>query len=51
MDAICIASGYGIRKGATIDRIRNLDVASTIANLLGVKLPDSKGRVISEFLR
>ncbi|WP_321471679.1 alkaline phosphatase family protein [uncultured Paludibaculum sp.] len=51
MDAICIASGYGIKKGVTIDRIRNLDVASTIANLLGVKLPDAKGRVVSEFLQ
>ena len=46
MDAIFIASGYGIPAGARLDRIANVDVASTIAKLLGVALPGSKGKPI-----
>jgi hypothetical protein len=46
MDAIFIASGYGIPPGARLDRIANIDVASTIAKLLGVALPGSKGKSI-----
>ncbi len=38
LDAIFIASGYGIRAGASIDRVRNSDVAPTIASLLGLDL-------------
>lgn len=46
MDAIFIASGYGIRKGGKLDRVSNIDVAPTIAELLGVKLPSAKGTAI-----
>ncbi len=46
MDAIFIASGYGIRPGDRLDRIANIDVASTIAKLLGVALPGSLGKPI-----
>jgi predicted AlkP superfamily pyrophosphatase or phosphodiesterase len=46
MDAIFIASGYGVRPGAQLDRVANIDVASTIAKLLGVALPGAKGRPI-----
>jgi predicted AlkP superfamily pyrophosphatase or phosphodiesterase len=46
MDPIFIASGYGVRPGAKIDRIANIDVATTIADLLGVRLPTSKGKLI-----
>jgi predicted AlkP superfamily pyrophosphatase or phosphodiesterase len=46
MDAIFIASGYGVRSGARLDRIANLDVAPTIAKLLGIVLPTSKARLI-----
>ena len=46
MDAIFIASGYGVRAGGHADRIANIDVASTIAKLLGVPLPGSKGKPI-----
>lgn len=46
MDAIFIASGYGIRAGGRLDRIANIDVASTIAKLLGVALPGSLGKPI-----
>jgi predicted AlkP superfamily pyrophosphatase or phosphodiesterase len=46
MDAIFIASGYGVRPGAHLDRVANIDVASTIAKLLGVALPGAKGKPI-----
>ena len=35
MDAIFIASGYGVRSGAKLDRVANIDVAPTIAKLAG----------------
>lgn len=50
MDAIFIASGRGIRPGAHADRIRNVDVAPTIAALLGIQLTGVDGRVLTEFL-
>jgi len=46
MDAIFIASGYGVRAGAKLARIANIDVASTIADLLGVPLPTAKGKSV-----
>ena len=50
LDGVFIATGCGIKQGARAARIRNLDVAPTIAALLGVELPASDGRVLSEFL-
>jgi predicted AlkP superfamily pyrophosphatase or phosphodiesterase len=44
MDALFIASGYGVRAGALSGRISNVDVAPTIAKLLGVALPSAKGK-------
>jgi predicted AlkP superfamily pyrophosphatase or phosphodiesterase len=44
MDALFIARGYGVRTGALPGRISNLDVAPTIAKLLGVPLPSAKGK-------
>lgn len=49
MDAIFIAWGHGIRRGARLGRIRNRDVAPTIAALLGVKMA-CEGRVLREML-
>jgi predicted AlkP superfamily pyrophosphatase or phosphodiesterase len=46
MDAIFIASGYGIARGAKLERIANVDVAPTIARLLGVALPGAKGKAL-----
>ncbi len=43
---IFIASGRGVRKGVNLGLVSNLDVASTIAKLLGVQLPTSKGKPI-----
>lgn len=50
LDGVFIASGAGIRKGVQLERIRNLDVAPTIARLLDLKLPDVDGRVLEEIL-
>jgi predicted AlkP superfamily pyrophosphatase or phosphodiesterase len=45
MDALFIASGYGVRAGVALPaRISNLDVAPSIAKLLGVPLPSAKGK-------
>ena len=44
MDALFIASGYGVRKGSLPAKISNLDVAPTLAALLGVQLPSAKGK-------
>ena len=46
MDAIFIASGYGVRRGGKLDRVRNIEVAPTIATLLGVQLPGAKAQAI-----
>jgi hypothetical protein len=47
MDALFIASGYGVRSGARLERVANTDIAPTVAKLLGVTLPTAKGRPIA----
>lgn len=47
-DSIFIASGRGIKPGIRLERMRNLDVAPTVAHLLGISLPDAEGRVLTE---
>ncbi len=46
MEAIFIASGYGVRPGQKPAKVANIDVAPTIAKLLGVALPTAKGKPI-----
>ena len=41
---IFIASGYGVRAGVKPGLVSNLDVAPTIAQLLGISLPTAKGK-------
>ena len=41
---IFIASGKGVRKGVKLGLVVNLNVAPTIANLLGIGLPTAKGK-------
>ncbi len=50
LDGIFLASGHGIRPGVKLERVTNLDVAPTIAELLGVPLPNVEGRVLAEIL-
>jgi len=46
LDAIFVASGYGVKPGVKLDRVSSIDVAPTIANLLDVKLPKAKGKTL-----
>ena len=48
LDGIFLASGAGIKPGLKLGRVRNLDVAPTIARLLGIALPSAEGRPMEE---
>jgi len=50
LNGVFIASGYGIKRGVTIEQMRNLDVAPTIAKLLGIELKNVEGKVLEEIL-
>ena len=43
LGAIFIASGAGVKRGVTLGAIDNLDVAPTVAALLGIPLPNVEG--------
>ena len=51
LDGVFIAWGYGIKPGTKLGRVSNLDVAPTLAELLGVKLPNVEGSVVRELLK
>lgn len=48
MQGTLVLSGSGIKPGMTLTKVRNLDVAPTIANLLKIELPGADGRVLKE---
>jgi predicted AlkP superfamily pyrophosphatase or phosphodiesterase len=50
MDAIFIAWGRGIRKGVKLDSVRNLDLAPTIAALLGLQMNNVAGQRLGAIL-
>jgi predicted AlkP superfamily pyrophosphatase or phosphodiesterase len=50
MNAIFIAWGAGIRKGIQLPEIRNLDVAPTIARLLGIEMSGVSGHALANVL-
>lgn len=50
MYATFVAAGAGIKPGVRLTTIDNIDVAPTIARLLGVPLPSAEGRVLTEIL-
>jgi predicted AlkP superfamily pyrophosphatase or phosphodiesterase len=50
LDGIFIAEGYRIKSGVSLPRVANLDVAPTIAEILGLELPRAEGRVLTEIL-
>jgi len=45
-----VAWGAGVKKGATIERISNTDVAPTLAALLGIEMMGTDGRALGEVL-
>src|SRR5262249_300908 len=51
MNAIFVASGAGIKAGARIPTIDNIDVAPTMARILGIRLEGIPGRALGEILR
>lgn len=51
MQATFVASGAGIKNGVTLGKIRNVDIAPTIAALLGFEMKDVEGRVLTEILK
>jgi predicted AlkP superfamily pyrophosphatase or phosphodiesterase len=51
LHATFVAWGVGIKPGARVGEIPNLDVAPTIARLIGVTLPNPDGHVLSEILK
>lgn len=46
LDAIFIASGFGVKAGTKFQSVRAIDIAPTIAKLLGVPLPNVKGKAL-----
>ena len=50
LSALFIASGAGITPGSRLDVIDNVDVAPTLAALLGLTLEKVDGRVLQEVL-
>ena len=50
MQAIFVANGYGISKGAHLGAIQNLTVAPTLAKLLGISFPQAKGPIPQQLL-
>lgn len=51
MRAIFVAWGVGIRPGATLDELRNVDVAPTVAHLLDLEMKNISGRVLTAILK
>ncbi|HVY71679.1 MAG TPA: alkaline phosphatase family protein [Verrucomicrobiae bacterium] len=50
MNATLVVAGRGIKRGAKIGMVSNLDLAPTVARLLGQTLPNVDGEVLAEIL-
>ena len=50
MHATFISAGAGIKPGVQLDLIQNVDVAPTIAKLMGLSMPSVDGRVLDAIL-
>lgn len=50
LNGMFVAWGHGVKRGALLGEIRNLDVAPTVAALLGLKMENVEGRVLAEAL-
>jgi len=50
MDAAFVVAGRGIQSGLKIGWVDNIDVAPTIAHLLGHNLTKSDGKVLTDIL-
>jgi predicted AlkP superfamily pyrophosphatase or phosphodiesterase len=50
LSALFIASGRGIKKGVTLESVSTIDLAPTMARLLGLELTNVDGRMLTEIL-
>jgi hypothetical protein len=50
MNAVFVASGAGIRGGSRLEAVDNVDLAPTVAKILGVRLNGASGRALDEIL-
>lgn len=50
MLSLCIVSGPGLKPGTKLGKIRAIDVAPTVARILGVDLPTAEGKPIEQLL-
>jgi arylsulfatase A-like enzyme len=51
MQAIFIASGADIPRGISLGNISNLDIAPTVAALLGIEMKGAKGHAIDQIVK
>jgi predicted AlkP superfamily pyrophosphatase or phosphodiesterase len=51
MRAMFIVAGKGIKSGAQVEYARLIDIAPTVARLLGLEMKTARGRVISEVIK
>jgi predicted AlkP superfamily pyrophosphatase or phosphodiesterase len=51
MQALFVASGAAIKKGVALGSVSNLQVAPTIAKILGVNLPEAQQPILNDILR
>jgi predicted AlkP superfamily pyrophosphatase or phosphodiesterase len=50
MNALLVAAGPGIKRGARVGVVDNIDIAPTMARLLGQAFPSAEGRVLTDML-
>jgi hypothetical protein len=50
MNALCVLSGQGIRPGVQLERVENIDIAPTIAQLLGIENFPADGKALAAAL-
>lgn len=50
MNALCVLSGHGIRRGERLPDVENIDIAPTISKLLGLNNYATDGKVLSDAL-
>jgi hypothetical protein len=50
MLSVCIVSGPGLKAGTKLGKIHAIDIAPTVARLLGIELPTAEGKPMEELL-
>ena len=50
MNALFVVAGRGVKPGVQLDQVNNVDIAPTIAHLLGQEMSGVEGKVLKEIL-